>query len=53
MAQNNIVVPYEQYAEMKEAADAKKAALDILGAEFTDEAERLVALKAVLGFTEG
>lgn len=53
MAQNNIVVPYADYAELKEAADAKSAALEILAATFTDEAERLVALKAVLGYKEG
>ena len=49
---NNILVPYDEYSQLKTDAAAKKSALDILAATFTSDEDKMVALKAVLGYVE-
>lgn len=52
MPQTQILVPYEEFSKLKSDAEAKKAALDLLGVEFADPEDKIIAIKAVLGYVE-
>ena len=48
----SILVPYDDYSELRGAATKVELSLNMLYASFPDEGSRMIALKSALGYKE-